>query len=42
LILVAWKLRSWWTQCCGHARSSQPGRGQRHKSPRPNIGGLTF
>jgi hypothetical protein len=22
--------------------SSQAGRGQRHKSPRPNIGGLTF
>jgi hypothetical protein len=40
LILVARKLRSYWTRCSGHARSSQPGRGQPHKSPRANIGGL--
>jgi hypothetical protein len=36
------KLRFSCTRCCGLARSSQPGNGQRHKSPRPNIGGLTF
>jgi putative ABC transport system substrate-binding protein len=27
---------------CGFARSSQHNHGQPHKSPRPNIGGLTF
>ena len=24
--LVAWKLRFWWTRCCGLARPSQPGQ----------------
>jgi hypothetical protein len=33
LILVAWKLRSWWTRCGGHARSSQAGRGSTSQEP---------